>query len=97
MRKRGFLFKTLTYFLFIPLFFSLGGGASALAGGKEINFPIGEMVSRGEVKFEAREKVWKNVEPASFPVFAGLKVKTERGMATIFLGAYHQVEMGQNS
>ena len=64
MKKQGFLFKLLTYVLFIPLFSSMGGGASALAGGREINFPIGEMVSRGEVKFEAREKVWKDVDPA---------------------------------
>jgi hypothetical protein len=97
MRKRGFLFKTGTCFLCVALFLLMGGFSTPLARAKEKTLPIGEMISRGEVKFEVREKVWKDVEPSYFPVFPGVKIKTEKGTATISLANHNQVEMGQNS
>jgi hypothetical protein len=68
-----------------------------LSQGKERGYPIGEMVSKGEVKFEARDKVWKKVENFHFPVFKGVKIKTEKGAAAIALGNNNQIEMRQNS
>ena len=62
-----------------------------------MNPPVGEMVSRGEVKFEARENVWKKVEPSHFPVFQGVKIKTEKGSAAIALANTGQIEVGPNS
>jgi hypothetical protein len=60
--------------------------------------PIGQMISRGEVKFEAKENTWKTVEPSAFPIFQGTKVKTEKGVAVILLPKDHgQIEVGQNS
>jgi hypothetical protein len=64
---------------------------------KEKNIPIGEMVSKGEVRFEARENSWKNVEPFHFPVFRGVKIKTEKGLSVIALENMSQIEMGQQS
>ncbi|MGZ3614074.1 MAG: hypothetical protein ACXU9X_09295 [Thermodesulfobacteriota bacterium] len=59
--------------------------------------PIGEMLSRGEVKFESRENVWKNVEPSQFPIFQGVKIKTEKGNAVVTLSNDSQIEVGQSS
>jgi hypothetical protein len=97
MRKRGFLFKAFRCFLCVALFVLMGRFSTTLAGGMERNIPIGEMVSRGEVKFEAREKIWKDVELSYFPVLPGVKIKTEKGTATISLADHNQVEMGQKS
>ncbi len=68
-----------------------------VAEAKERNIPIGEMVSKGEVRFEARENSWKNVEPFHFPVFRGVKIKTEKGLSVIALENMSQIEMGQQS
>jgi len=59
--------------------------------------PIGQMTSRGEVKFEAKENTWKIAEPSAFPLFQGTKVKTEKGVAVILLPDNGQIEVGQNS
>ena len=75
----------------------MGGFSAKMAYPQGKSLPIGEMVSRGDVKFEAKEKVWKNVEPSYFPVFQGMKIKTEKGSAIISLVNQNQVEMGQNS
>jgi hypothetical protein len=64
---------------------------------KEIGIPIGEMVSRGEVKFEVRDKVWKDVDPSHFPIFQGVKMKTENGTSLLALTNNCQIEVGQNS
>jgi hypothetical protein len=59
--------------------------------------PIGEMVSRGQVKFEAKENVWKNVEVSNFPIFYGVKIKTHKGLASIAIEDDSQIEVGKNS
>ncbi len=64
---------------------------------KEKVLPIGQMISKGEVKFEAKENTWKTVELSAFPLFQGTKVKTEKGVAVIFLPDYGQIEIGENS
>jgi hypothetical protein len=96
MGNKTFL-KIFTYFLCVALFDLMGGFSTVLAGSRGKNLPIGEMVSMGEVKFEAREKVWKDVEPSHFPVFQGVKIKTGKGTAVISLPNHHQVEVAQNS
>ena len=68
-----------------------------VAEAKGKNIPIGEMVSKGEVRFEARENSWKNVEPFHFPVFRGVKIKTDKGLSVIALENMSQIEMGQQS
>jgi hypothetical protein len=68
-----------------------------MAAAADKGFPIGEMVSKGEVSFEARENVWKKVEPSHFPVFQGTKIKTEKGTSILALTENCQIEVGQNS
>ncbi len=95
MGKR-FAHKTFIYFLSISFLF-LTSGFDMMAEAKEIGLPIGEMISRGEVKFESRENVWRNVEPSHFPIFQGVKIKTEKGDSAVTLSNDSGIEVGQNS
>jgi hypothetical protein len=96
MRNR-FTFQVFTLFLCVSFLLQTGGVPAILAAEKGKNFPIGEMVSRGEVQFEAGEKIWQKVEPSYFPIFEGSKIKTEKGSAIISLKNDIQIEMGTNT
>jgi hypothetical protein len=96
MGKR-FVFKTFIYFLCISFLLLTNGFHTMVTEAKGIDRPIGEMISRGEVKFESRENVWKDVEPSHFPIFQGVKIRTEKGASIITLENNSQVEVGQNS
>lgn len=89
--------RIFVYFLCFSFLLLTSGFHTMVAEAKEIGRPIGEMISRGEVKFESRENVWKNVEPSPFPIFQGVKVKTEKGASIITLENNRQIEVGQNS
>ncbi|MGZ3514758.1 MAG: hypothetical protein ACXU93_12485 [Thermodesulfobacteriota bacterium] len=89
--------KIFVYFLCVSFLLLTSGFHTMVAEAKEIGRPIGEMISRGEVKFESRENVWKNVEPSSFSIFQGVKIKTEKGASIITLENNRQIEVGQNS
>jgi hypothetical protein len=95
--KKGIVFKTFIYFLSISLLLLVNGFHSIVAEAKERVIPIGEMISKGEVNFEVRENVWKKVDSSHFPLFQGVKIKTEKGVAAIALGNNSHVEVGQNS
>lgn len=95
--KKGIVFRTFLYFLSISFLLLTNGFPSIAAEAKERGIPIGEMISKGEVNFEARENVWKKVQSSHFPVFEGVKIKTEKGVAAIALGNNSHVEVGQNS
>jgi hypothetical protein len=94
---KGAANKILIYLICFNFLALATGVPELLSQGKERRFPIGEMVSKGEVTFEARDKVWKKVENFHFPVFKGLKIRTVEGVAAIALGNNNQIEMGQNS
>lgn len=95
--RRGVLYKSFVCFL-CSAFLSLTGGFPRIAAeAKERSLPVGEMISSGEVKFEARENAWKEVEPVHFPVFQGVKIKTEKGLALVVLTNNTQIEVGQTS
>jgi hypothetical protein len=96
MEKRLF-YKVFVYFLSVSFFFLMSGFNSLMVEAKDISFPIGEMVSKGTVKFEARENVWKDVEPSNFPIFQGSKIKTEKGMAVMILRNNSQIEVSPDS
>lgn len=96
MRHR-FSFQVFSFFLCVSFLLQGGGISAILAQEKGKNFPIGEMLSRGEVKFEAREKIWQKVDPSYFPIFEGSKIKTENGSALISLKNDIQIEMGANT
>jgi len=95
--KKGLIFKTFVYFLSISFLLLTNGFPRIVVEAQEGELPIGEMISKGEVNFEARENVWKKVDPSHFPVFRGVKIKTEKGVSAIALGNNSQIEVGQGS
>jgi len=95
--KERFAGKILIYFLCISFLLLTNGSHTMVAKAKEKNRPMGQMISRGDVKFESRENVWKNVESSHFPIFEGVKIKIERGASIITLENNSQLEVGQNS
>jgi len=95
--KRGFAFKALVYLLCVSFLLLASGFHTMIAEAKEMGRPLGEMVSRGEVKFESRKTVWKDVELSQFPIFQGVKIKTEKGASLITLEGNRQIEVGGNS
>lgn len=95
--KKGMVFKAFVYFLTISFLLLINGFPRIMAAAAEKGFPIGEMVSKGEVSFEVRDKVWRNVDPSHFPIFQGEKIKTEKGTSILALTDNCQIEVGQNS
>jgi hypothetical protein len=95
--KKRFGLKAFIYFLCVSFLLMMNGFPVIGAEAKEKGIPIGEMVSKGEVKFEARENVWKEVESSHFPIFQGTRIKTEKGVAIITLSNNSQIEVGPNS
>jgi hypothetical protein len=95
--KRGVAFRAWVYLLCVSFLLLTNGFHTMVAEAKEIGRPVGEMVSSGEVKFESRENVWKNVELSHFPIFQGVRIKTEKGASMLTLADNSQIEVGQNS
>jgi hypothetical protein len=95
--KRGFVFKAWVYLLCVSFLLLASGFHAMVAEAKEMGRPLGEMVSRGEVKFESRKAVWKNVELSQFPIFPGVRIKTEKGVSLITLEGNRRIEVGENS
>jgi hypothetical protein len=95
--KKGVIYRSFIYFLSISFLLMMGGFQSLLAEAKEASIPIGEMISKGGVKFEARENVWKEVESTHFPIFQGQRIKTEKGAAIITHSNNSQIEVGSDS
>ena len=96
MGKR-FAYKTFIYFLCISFLLLTNGFHTMVAEAKEIDHPIGDMISRGEVKFESRENVWRDVEPSHFSIFLGVKIKTEKGNSAVTLADDIQIAVESNS
>ena len=97
LMKRGFAFRAWVYFLCMSFLLLASGFHTMIAEAAQMGRPLGEMVSRGEVKFESRESVWKNVEPSQFPVFPGVGIKTGKGVSLMTLEGNRQIEVGENS
>ena len=95
--KKRFGLNVFIYFLCVSFLIMMSGFPRTIAEAKEKGLPIGEMVSKGEVKFEARENVWKGVESSHFPIFQGTKIKTEKGIAIVTLSNNSQIEVSPNS
>ncbi len=95
--KRRFVFKSTVYLLCVSFLLLSSGFHTMVAEAKEMGLPLGEMVSKGDVKFESRNAVWKSVELSQFPVFAGVRIKTEKGASLITLEGNRQIEVGENS
>ena len=96
-KMRRFVGSNFSIFLCFSFFLTVTGFPGVIAQAKDARFPIGEMMPRGEVRFEAREKVWKNIDSAHFPVFEKGKIKTEQGTGMVTLGNNCNLEIAQNS
>jgi hypothetical protein len=95
--KRELSFRTAICVLCVSCLFLMNGFSGMALEAKEREVPIGEMVSRGEVRFEARENQWREVDSSYFPIFQGIKIKTEKGAAIVALGDNTQLELGPDS
>jgi len=95
--KRGILYRAFIYFLCFSFLLMMNGFARMGLEAKEIERPFGEMVSKGEVKFEARENMWKKVDSSHFPLFKGMRVKTESGQALLRFQDNGRVEVSPRS
>ncbi len=89
--------KGLIYFLCICFLLATNGFYAMVAEAKERSLPIGEMVSKGGVKFESRENIWKNVESSHFPIFKGMRIKTEKGVASVSFNKGGIIEVKPNT
>ena len=79
------------------MFLSMSGAPGTLAAGMGKGFPIGEMVSQGDVSVEIKENRWKRIESFQFPVFYGMKIRTGKGKAIIALTNGSQIEMNPHT
>ncbi|MBP1716551.1 MAG: hypothetical protein H6Q42_4754, partial [Deltaproteobacteria bacterium] len=95
--KHGQAFKIFTCFVCFSFLLFAGGIASLHAEGKKGAPPVGEMISRGIVKYQVGENLWKRVEASSFPIFQGMTIKTEKGTAIVSLSDKNQIELGPDS
>lgn len=95
--RRSLFYRGFVCFLCISLLLLMDGFHRMSAEAKDKAIPVGEMISKGEVKFEVKQNVWKEVEPSHFPIFQGTKVKTDKGMAVISLANDTQIDVDQQS
>jgi hypothetical protein len=95
--NRGFAFKAWVYFLCVSFLLLASGFRRMVAEAEEVGRPLGEMVSIGEVKFESKRMVWKNVELPQFPIFPGTRIKTGKGGSLVTLEGNRQIEVRENS
>jgi hypothetical protein len=96
MRNR-FFFKAVVYILSFSFLFLTTGFSTLIADAANMDLPIGEMVSNGEVKVEVKQNVWKSVEPSTSSLFKGTKVRTDKGKAALSLANQGQIDIDQNS
>src|SRR3990172_5206271 len=95
--KNRFYLRAFVYFLSVSFLLLVNGIPGMIAEAKELDFPVGVMVSNGEVKVEVREKIWKDADPSHFPIFKGAKIRTEKGAAVLSLANQNQIEIAPNS
>lgn len=85
------------HFLCVSFLMMTGQVHWIIAEAKEKAYPMGEMISRGTVKFEVKENVWKQVESSHFPLFKGARIKTESGHAVLILPDKGRIEINPRS
>ena len=93
--KKRFLFRAFVYFLSVSFLLLVNEFPTMIAQADQ-NIPVGQMVSRGGVKFEVSKNSWEKVE-TPFPVFEGMKIKTEKGEAVLALAEKTRIEIGSDS
>jgi len=94
---RRFVGSNLPILMCFTFFLTVSGFPGTVIQAKDAKFPIGEMISKGGVRFEARDNVWKSIDSSHFPVFEKGKIKTEQGRGMVTLGNSCHLEIAQNS
>jgi hypothetical protein len=94
---KNLVYELFIYFLCFSFFLWMSTFPRMTTEAKEIGFPIGEMVSRGDVKFEAKANEWKSIEFSHFPIFQKGRIKTQNGTGVVTLANNCQVEVDQNT
>ena len=98
MRKmKRFVDSKLPIILCFTFFLTISGFREAVTQAKDAKFPIGEMISKGGARFEAKENVWKSIDSSHFPIFEKGKIKTEQGTGRVTLVNSCHLEIAQNS
>jgi hypothetical protein len=95
--KKKLAYESFIYCLCFSFFLCMSGFPRMIAEAKEIRFPIGEVVSRGDVKFEAKGNEWKKIEFSHFPIFQNGKIKTLKGTGIVTLANNCEIEVDQNT
>ncbi|MBP1717170.1 MAG: hypothetical protein H6Q43_608 [Deltaproteobacteria bacterium] len=95
--RHGIVFKGFTCFVCLLFFLFTGGFFPLHAEGTAGTLSMGRMISRGSVEFKFGEKAWAKADPASFPIFPAMTIKTEKGTAAISFGDRNQIEVGPKS
>ena len=93
--KKGLIFKMFVYFLAVSCLLLMNEFTRMIAEANQ-TIPVGRMVSHGGVKFQVKENSWEKVE-TPFPVFEGMKIRTENGEAVLALAQKTRIEVGSDS
>ncbi|MGQ9645843.1 MAG: hypothetical protein ACUVWO_04805 [Thermodesulfobacteriota bacterium] len=93
--KKGIIFKVFIYFLSVSFLLLVNEFPRIIAQANQ-NIPVAQMVSSGGVKFEVKENSWLRVE-TPFPVFEGMRIRTEKGEAVLALAEKTRIEIGSES
>ena len=93
--KKGLILRIFVYFLCFSFLLLMNEFPKWVAEANQ-NIPIGQMVSRGGVKFEVTKNSWEKVE-TPFPIFDGMKIRTERGGAALALTDRTRIEVDSDS
>jgi hypothetical protein len=94
---RRFVSNKITFLVCFTFFLAVSGFSGERIHAKDARFPIGEMISKGGVKFEAKEKVWKDIDFSHFPIFEKGKIRTEQGTGIVTLTSNCHIEIAPNS
>jgi len=70
---------------------------TAQEGGREMDLPIGTVISQGNIKMEVKDKVWRTLESSYSPILKGKKIKIGNGSARISLLNNSLIEVSPNS
>ncbi|MGQ9645844.1 MAG: hypothetical protein ACUVWO_04810 [Thermodesulfobacteriota bacterium] len=93
--KKGLTYKTFVCFLSVSFLLLMNEFPKIIAEANP-NIPVAQMISRGGVKFEVKENSWLRVE-TPFPVFEGMRIRTEKGEAVLALAEKTRIEIGSES
>jgi hypothetical protein len=90
-------YKIFVLFICVSMFALTGGFGRLAAEAQAMSRPVGEMVSRGDVSYQAGGNSWLKVQNTRVPVFGGMKIKTASGTAIISFANGSQVEAAGNT